>query len=426
MGFLVIRNPEEKFLDRIMKVGKPFEITLWAVVLGIIVSAALLSVWFNDGNHRLIERGNQQRGERPTQRKKRVYARLSLDSFLQHGLFFFGAGIEQDKASSLPVKLLLFGFGFFILISVSAYVANLAAFLTLSAASGGVKTMEDAVKKKVTICAHPALETDMTGRWPNAKFFFHRDNKEFWGMLDDYDAKKCQVLAVGYEYTSMDGKFREALCKRQLLYTKSLVTETPIALPARESIAAGLSYWAMEAKKLGRDLQWVKDKPKFSNADGCNVQFSRETSGEAEDAQITVMNMSFPIMCFFVFAAIAVILHLAHLSNVKKGKKSLVGRRSTFDKSMLPNDRFSSIKDDEESLAQDDDDDKKGHGWEQDEQRAGSDNTSNDVQDSNLFQDKTTAKPMIGGMHDVSFADDLFLTIFASPVIVRNNPCLNC
>ena len=130
--------------------------------------------------------------------------------------------------------------------------------------------------------------------------------------------------------------------------------------------------------------------------------------------------MSFPIMCFFVFAAIAVILHLAHLSNVKKGKKSLVGRRSTFDKSMLPNDRFSSIKDDEESLAQDDDDDKKGHGWEQDEQRAGSDNTSNDVQDSNLFQrknnndgqdsslfqDKTTAKPMIGGMHDVSFADD--------------------
>merc|ERR1712194_868173 len=75
-----------------------------------------------------------------------------------------------------------------------------------------------------------------------------------------------------------DGKFRKALCKRQLLYTESLITETPIAFPARASIAAGLSYWAMEAKKLGRDLQMAKDKPEFSNADECNVQFSRETS----------------------------------------------------------------------------------------------------------------------------------------------------
>ena len=46
--------------------------------------------------------------------------RLGLDACLRTGTFFFSAGIEQDMGASLPTKLLLFGFGAFILVVVSA------------------------------------------------------------------------------------------------------------------------------------------------------------------------------------------------------------------------------------------------------------------------------------------------------------------
>ena len=71
----------------------------------------------------------------------------------------------------------MFGFGFFILISVSAYVANLAAFLTLST-TDSVKTMAGAIATGMTICAHPAIKAELEVAWPDAKFYFHEKGRE--------------------------------------------------------------------------------------------------------------------------------------------------------------------------------------------------------------------------------------------------------
>lgn len=78
-------------------------------------------------------------------KRKRAYLRLFLDAFLEKGMFFFSAGIEQDTGASLPHKLLMFGFGFFILIAVSAYVVNLAAFLTQSAVETSFGSMKEVI-----------------------------------------------------------------------------------------------------------------------------------------------------------------------------------------------------------------------------------------------------------------------------------------
>ena len=75
-------------------------------------------------------------------------------------MLFFSAGVEKDVGSSLLNKILMFGFAFFILIAVSAYVANLAAFLTRSTATS-INTIEAAVKEGLVICAHPAVETEL-------------------------------------------------------------------------------------------------------------------------------------------------------------------------------------------------------------------------------------------------------------------------
>ena len=68
-------------------------------------------------------------------------------------------------------KILMFGFAFFILIAVSAYVANLAAFLTRSLGTS-INTMEAAVKERLVICAHPAVESELNVS--NAHYSLHQ------------------------------------------------------------------------------------------------------------------------------------------------------------------------------------------------------------------------------------------------------------
>ncbi|KAL7545089.1 hypothetical protein ACHAWF_010799 [Thalassiosira exigua] len=136
--FLVIPRPDssDDLSDQIQKVLAPFTYALWGMVIGIIAIVALLSVWFSDRSKAEALTSSQTRRRMMTQdqqnwrRKKSAYLRLALDSCLQKGTFFFSAGVEQDEGASLPNKLLLFGFGFFILITVSA--CELAYLLQLS------------------------------------------------------------------------------------------------------------------------------------------------------------------------------------------------------------------------------------------------------------------------------------------------------
>jgi len=158
-------------------------------------------------------------------------------------------GLSQREELQILIhiafSLCIAGFGFFILITVSAYVANLAAFLTLST-TDDVKTMDGAVAASMTVCAHPAIEAELKIAWPNANFYFHRDGNEFHGMMDDYDAGKCRVMAVGWEDTGFDTAFLKKLCERNLVYTDSIIDETPIAFPIRPGLASGFSYWIQQ------------------------------------------------------------------------------------------------------------------------------------------------------------------------------------
>ena len=68
----------------------------------------------------------------------------------------------------------MFGFGFLILIVVSAYVANLAAFLTMSVPNY-IGTMEEVVAAGLTVCANPVIKEELEHLWPKAKFFFEEN-----------------------------------------------------------------------------------------------------------------------------------------------------------------------------------------------------------------------------------------------------------
>jgi hypothetical protein len=336
--FLVIPRPgsSNKLRDQVVKVLAPFSNQLWSLLLLIILVAALLSVWFaeempeNTNSDRRMGLGRMKNRLRAT-RRKHVYARLALDAFLERGTNFFSAGVDNDAAASLPNKLLMFGFGFFILITVSAYVANLAAFLTRNVSE--IKSMEGAVASGWTICAHPAIESELQIAWPKANFYFTESGKEFLGMLEDYSLGRCDVMAVGWEDTSMDLAFREQICDMNLVFTDSLIIEIPIAFPVRPELASGFSYWMYQGERLhGLSISTEKETyMKDYGWESCNVKISEEVDEPSDDyAKITVRMMFLPLMLFLSCSVLAVLMQCLHQSQRKDGHQSLVGRASTL------------------------------------------------------------------------------------------------
>eukprot|EP00956_Cyclotella_meneghiniana_P005409 scaffold6804_cov57-Cyclotella_meneghiniana.AAC.12 len=212
-------------------------------------SAAALSTWFTGSNELRSERRNGRFSQPAVQNSKarlmKTYCRLFMDSFLKkdeslQGIWFCSAGIEQDLGMSLPNRTLFFGFGFFILIIVSAYVANLAAFLTSNSANS-VSTMKEAIAAGYTICAHPAVKSDLEIAWPNANFYYHNEGFEVQGIINDY-------LAV---------------------YTDSMAVQVRIAMPIRSELVQGFSYWMRTGEKLGLTYDIVAEK--FKPTIKCNV-----------------------------------------------------------------------------------------------------------------------------------------------------------
>mmetsp|Transcript_12799 Transcript_12799/g.25708 ORF Transcript_12799/g.25708 Transcript_12799/m.25708 type:complete len:724 (-) Transcript_12799:683-2854(-) len=332
---LVIPKPRNKnsLSYQTSKVLAPFTAGLWGVVILVIVCTSLLSVWFAKGSS--VKRPLRRRPKPSFRQELGVWSRLSLDSILEKGLFFFSGGVGQDEGSSLPNKLLLFGFGFFTLISVSAYVANLASFLTRPPREY-VSTMEDAVANNLKICGHPALARELKSKWPYARFVLSDTVNNFHGVFEDYRAGKCDAMAIGREDTMVDLDLLNSFCDEGLVYTNSLVIENPIAFPVRPKLASGLSYWILQGDKyFGVSLtNSIKNYATANHRQPkCNVEFSPNDVGGDDYAQIMPSNMFFPIVFWLTCAICAAILQLIHQWQRKIGKESfsLIGRVSSLD-----------------------------------------------------------------------------------------------
>jgi len=329
---LVMKNPETKssLTDETGKIFAPFTWTVWILVVAVILVASLLSAWFSS---RPMTQTNRSRPEKQSLRKKMLNARLTLDAVLQQGMFFCSASVDQDAEASLPHKLLMFGFAFFILIVVSAYVANLAASLTQPVTFAG--TMKDVVASEKKICAHPALKDDLIFAWEHANFIFSESGGNYNSMIDDFIVGRCDVLAASLDEIITDVDLVNRFCDNDLVFVNSVVLENPIAFPVRAELASKLSYWIYRGDKdEGISLQASQEEYVFKMAIRGLAKCQPFYSAQVEDghnASITPENLIFPALFFASFAVLAVVVQLYHQWKLKHGSKSsIAGRSSTL------------------------------------------------------------------------------------------------
>lgn len=147
---------------------------------------------------------------------------------------------------------------------------------------------------------------ELRAAFPDADFYFHKAGKEFPGMLEDYDAGKCKVMAVGYEDTSLDTNFLNQLCKRNLVYTDSVIAEIPIAFPIRSEYVAGFSHWLYTGDRNG-DASLQASKDLFFEDVSCDVNFDDEVAEEGEYAKIQVKNSKSPLCVLKIFLLVSLV-----------------------------------------------------------------------------------------------------------------------
>jgi hypothetical protein len=207
------------------------------------------------------------------------------------------------------------------------------------------------------------LQSDLELAHPDAKFVFNMEGKEIFGMVEDFQADKCDVLAVGKMDSLGDLKLMNLFCKENLVYTDSVVIENHVGFPIRNDLASGFSYWMYQAEKY-HDVSVTNSEIAF-NAENkrepeCNVMLSEQSDEASEFDPIRVENLIFPILFFLGSATIAVLLQCYHMRLMRKQKLSgslrratLIGRESTmnlFARPSMRNFKFDSKLDsDEES-----------------------------------------------------------------------------
>jgi hypothetical protein len=128
-----------------------------------------------------------------------------------------------------------------------------------------------------------------------------------FSVVDDYDAGKCTVMAIGREDTLFDNALMERFCRRELVFTDSLILETPIAFPIKPELMSGMSYWILEAEKY-HSISIENSKVKYTPHLSCKVELAQEED-LGDYAQISVMNMIFPIS---KYRMLLVLLWLSH------------------------------------------------------------------------------------------------------------------
>ena len=164
-----LERQEFDILYSIQKTLRPFDYQLWYVLIICIIAFGMTNVM--SANARgdqadWYEKFHDIRYKTATRLKRyKIGAQTYLEGIIMGFVEYFGNASEMDQESTITHKVLVFGFGFFILILSSSYTANLASFLSAPKVGDYVDDLHEAIKEGKKICFEEMLEESILSRY---------------------------------------------------------------------------------------------------------------------------------------------------------------------------------------------------------------------------------------------------------------------
>eukprot|EP00277_Geminigera_cryophila_P041526 CAMPEP_0173098872 /NCGR_PEP_ID=MMETSP1102-20130122/35075_1 /TAXON_ID=49646 /ORGANISM="Geminigera sp., Strain Caron Lab Isolate" /LENGTH=514 /DNA_ID=CAMNT_0013991623 /DNA_START=199 /DNA_END=1743 /DNA_ORIENTATION=+ len=145
----------ETILSMFEKPFKPFSWELWGLVFGFLFFSGFVNM--------LADNQNEDDFQNP-----HPVARVFKATYLSFAGYFQGGA--ANNPTSAPARVAQLGYGFFILIILASYTANLATILVAKSGKTGIDSIQAAIEQGVSICVLSAIHPQALAKFPKANF----------------------------------------------------------------------------------------------------------------------------------------------------------------------------------------------------------------------------------------------------------------
>jgi len=282
LHYLWVPRPQkdDSFMNEASKVFVPFSNGLWALLFIVTISMSLVEVylfrdqWRNDGYDEWKEAEGWMAKTRVVLGEWWIY--------LGRSSMHITAGFP-DEGSTEAQTIAWIGWAFLILIAISAYTANLAAFMLTPSVGSYVDSMESAISDNKAICVASAVLDDVQTRYPDAYLVAM---PYMWDNLEvDSIWETCDAIVWSLDIVKRDPTVAQFFCDLDVVAVE-VVAEIPWAFPASYSLAPSLTYWITSLAAEGITYTDTFEDPYYSET--CDdiprlLQVKEGAFGEGDD-----------------------------------------------------------------------------------------------------------------------------------------------
>ena len=243
LHYLWVPRPkvDDSFMKVATKVFIPFSPGLWMLLFAVTMMVSLVEVyifrdeWRNDGH-------DEWKAANGLIAKVKVVV-FHWMTYLGKALIHITAGL--DGTGSCDAQTIMYaGWSFFILITISAYTANLAAYMLRNEAGTYIASMEAAVYQRSVVCVAVAVKAELQARYPGARL----QGVSFTGdLVEEYRSNRCDAVVWSMPVVKRSPSTARFMCDMDLAAV-DVVLELAWAFPASERLAPSLSYWLVKAR----------------------------------------------------------------------------------------------------------------------------------------------------------------------------------